>query len=377
MRTEIPSGNYSSLKELDDLFGKNLPKGLIPRFYSDDESIYITLSRIAQNCPPGADLVLFVANLEAAQVTSKLPETEKMRAKKLTSSFPDSSDSVFSSPPLEKKELSQLDHDLSNKLNLICVYEKEPGSYIKFLKFYNLFARLRYRHANLKDEDGFLRPAYGNLIRNLSKELILPAIDSALQDKVPFKNYEMFEARSCFRELALVDPKKYAEAFLLRSLIVDFVENRRFFDKNTGQAVEISFKDGSSDPTVFMDRGDLYRILSNLLRDAVVHTRESAVRPIIGIEEQRDCVYLLIYSQGSLAEKVLKIIGRQPYTTQDKRDVPHGYGKVGARKLLEDLWCSLGLNSDKIEELMEDHWANVSLGGLPCVRWRAPIPYSA
>ncbi|OGG08444.1 hypothetical protein A2154_04690 [Candidatus Gottesmanbacteria bacterium RBG_16_43_7] len=86
----------------------------------------------------------------------------------------------------------------------------------------------------------------------------------------------------------------------------------------------------------------------------------------------------LVYSRNSAASliyvSILQIIGKVPYTSRNRGEQPHGYGKVGARKLITGLWSALGLKLSDIDILLQNHWANTDYNGVPHVCWTAPLP---
>ena len=141
--------------------------------------------------------------------------------------------------------------------------------------------------------------------------------------------------------------------------------------ENTGFPVRVSIDDQFDNPLVYFDRGSLYRMLRNLLRDAVTHGEGNVITPTIQIEKSGNIGYLRIYSPGSLPSKVLKIIGKKPYSSSG--EAHHGFGKVNAKNLLTDFLKSLGMNDRHIEELMQKQWQNVQYSGKPHVRWQAPF----
>lgn len=89
-----------------------------------------------------------------------------------------------------------------------------------------------------------------------------------------------------------------------------------------------------------------------------------------------ECVHLTILSPGQLDERVLPIIGIEPYTTQDRGEIPHGYGKVSARKLLVELWMAKGKTAEEVQQLLVSHWSNIVHNARPYVQWTAPLPYA-
>lgn len=227
---------------------------------------------------------------------------------------------------------------------------------------------------NTKANQERLVKGYLALMRGIAKDLVIPQINDALKIPIDMGNFELYELRSAYRELFDMPPLSFAEKFLLKDEVDEFIKKRRFSDKNLKLPVEVEITENSNNSMVFMDKGDLFRQLRNLLRDAVTHATGDVIKPIIQIDTNSHFVYLCIYSPGVLDEKTLKIIGREPYTTQDRGDKPHGYGKVGARKLITKLWQALGASEQYIENLLENHWANTTFRDQPYVVWSAPLP---
>lgn len=368
---------------IPDLSGhiiNSIPAESVLRFYGDgdEETIFETLSHLPKEHPELKDLSEAIFRHEALSTVSLTPATNQERVSDdlipQLEALPDLSKFEFPKGSFEKKELKQLEHDLAGPLFFVFGHEEQLSeSHLVFLNSLEGFAKLRYRYANVQG-DLQLPEAYSELIRKYCEFVLIPDATSAIEDKLPIGNYEFYQARSVYRELAGLDPRLFAEEFPLRTAVEDFIGKRNLRDKNSGKPVEISIDSSSEDPFVCIDKGDLYRMLSNLLRDAVTHGDGSVIKPVILIEELNDHVSLSIYSPGILEERALKVIGRIPYTTKDQGSRPHGYGKVGARKLLEDLWRSFGASKKRVDELLKNHWSNTTYNKEPHVRWKAPIP---
>lgn len=215
-----------------------------------------------------------------------------------------------------------------------------------------------------------------------AKKIVLPDINTLIGSKVseniPQFKHGLFEARSAYSELVKDNPQKYAEKFKLGDVIEEFIETEQFNDKNMQKPVIVTLEKNIHNPDVYFDRGALYRMLRNLLRDAVTHSESKVLKPVIGIYENTvdGCANVQIFSEGQLDGETLENISRIPYTTQHDKEVgrpAHGYGKVGARRLLENFWNSLGKKID-VDKLMVDHWKNTKYNNVPSVRWNAPIP---
>lgn len=377
--------NYTSINVVAREILAVAPSKVIPRFYvGEEETIFETLSQVAQLCPRLRRLTGAIAREEAASVLTQSEDTPEaastLRVSQEINLLPPLSEMKLMPKPLNEEGIFQLEHDLAGPLQWVVGYGKEvlPESYLRFIEALKLFGKLRYRFSSISIEDNTrLLIPYSELLRKTSEQHILTAIQRALEDNIPFGNYEIYEARSVFRELAGLSPRKYASNFPLLGTVREFTRDRKFYDKNTLLPVEVAFDPNSTDPVVYMDKGDIFRMLRNLLRDAVTHGEGPVIKPIIKIADSQDCAYLLIYSQGALEEKVLQLIGQHPYTTQDRISTPHGYGKVGARRLLEALWHSLGASRKKVEQLMANLWMNTTYQGTPHVRWNAPLPYAS
>lgn len=210
-------------------------------------------------------------------------------------------------------------------------------------------------------------------MRQYISSTILPALTDAIAYDIPMGNYEVHEMRSALRELLGLSPTLWATIIPLRTTLEQFIQDRQFYDKNSHKPVIVSFDDDSPDPQVFIDVGDLYRMMRNLLRDAVTHGEGPHVTPVVRIKQEPNCVLLEVLSPGVLEQHVLSVISKQPYTTQ-RGEAPHGYGKIGARRLLESLWQSLGVSTVDIQNLLKNHWSNTMLEGNPHVCWNAPLP---
>jgi hypothetical protein len=337
------------------------------------------LSVIGQLCPEVRDLSGGIYRREIERIIGKnegaIDGAVQNEITVLLSQLPSLPEST-GEEVLDKEELFLLEHDMAGPLSWFFgqwYSEGEtPKSINEFYSSYKVWLEIRYGSAGAKD--GKLQAAYSRLIRQYSRLRMVPVINEALKEKLTFGNFELYEARSAYRELAQINPAEFAEELPLREAVAEFVTRRKFRDKNTTKPVKISFDEDSENPVVFMDKGDLYRMTRNLLRDAVVHSPAPVIKPVIRIKTGGNCAYMEIYSEGELTKRVLRAISRKPYTTQDRGERPHGYGKVGARRLLESLWQSLGKKPAQIRELMQNHWSNVTYRDRSYVRWQAPIP---
>lgn len=360
-----------------------VPHELIPFYFTDrSDFIFNTLDTVARTNPElghlAAGIMKDEVNLIFEQNQGKFNDNALGRLQSAIYPLPDIHKELKSEKPVNRKELFLLEHDiaaplytLNNRLNR----KNTPDAYRKFYDIFRQYGKLSYRYDWIVSEGiTALVPGYSKLLREVSRIALIPKLQQAIQKGLPFGTFELFEVRSAFRDLAQIPSTEFAEYFSLRSTIEEFVKNRKFYDKNTVKPVSIVFDPDSTDPMVYMDKGDLYRMVRNLLRDAVTHGEAPVIQPVIKIGFSADYALLQIYSPGTLDEKVLAVIGREPYTTQDRGEKPHGYGKVGARQLLESLWRSLGTSEEKLDQLMKDHWANVQYKGFPYVRWQAPIP---
>ncbi len=276
-------------------------------------------------------------------------------------------------PPINTLEIDLLLHDTGSGLQEIVLDEDRLSpAYQRFLTADHTFTNFIFQLGVRKNHPG-LRAAYSDLLRLYTRQEIIPTINKALAVPNPQGNFELLESRSAFRQIALLDPCKFATHFRLQEAIRQFITQRTFQDKRSGKPVVVSVTADSANPRVFMDIGDLYRMLRNLLRDAVTHGSGEVIRPVVQMSGERDLARLMIYSPGQLDEPTLAKIGRVPYSTQEGQH-KHGYGKVGARKLLTDLWLAIGMPRPQVNRLLAHHWQNVNFQGKPHVRWTAPLP---
>ena len=296
-------------------------------------------------------------------------------------SLPSLSSDIPEVPLFDDQELFLLGHDTSGlfyalKDRAYRDYRESIRLFEQLSRRLRMFDQLRYRYSETR-LDLFpteLSHAYARLMREYATYSVLPAIQEMLQLNLPTESYVLYELRSGYRELLKLDPTTFATFLPIRTTIEQFVQKQKFQDKNTRKPVQVQFTDDCADPLVYIDPGDLYRMTRNLLRDAVTHGDGPIIIPIIDIKENGSFVWYSIYSPGHLSEAILAIIGKQPYTTQDRGETLHGYGKVGARKLLKALWETLGASPVAIESLFVHHWTNIFIGDNPFVRWSAPLP---
>lgn len=379
---ERPKPSRMPLSAVTEFIQSSIPKDIIPSFYAGEEaSIFQSLEKVSQVCPNLTGLVEGIYKKEVEEIITSYPDQIEIITRRnlneMIRTLSPLKTITFHPQRLGKDEIFQLNHDMSSPLMRFFGkgIENMPKSYMTFYHLFHLFSELRYRYAN-EERNKVLTLNYSDLLRKFCEHGLVPCLNEAVKDPVPFGNYELYEARSAFREVAQISPKRYAETFPLLTEVNNFVRDREFHDKNMQKPVRVIFDSESTNPHVFMDKGDLFRMMRNLLRDAVVHSGASVLQPIIKIEETPECTYLSVFSEGVLEQRVLQTIGRKPYTTQDRGEVPHGYGKVGARKLLEALWKSIGATPWKLNRLMNNHWSNVDYNGTPHIRWKAPIPYA-
>lgn len=289
-------------------------------------------------------------------------------------------ESIQNEPLFDHHELFILEHDTAAPLNNVQdrIYLKHPDfipvceTLIAARKTYG---QLRYRYEETTYHAiSDLSHAYNKLMKEYILLSVLPVLQDTLRAGLPIGTSELYELRSAYRELVKLDPLTWAVSLPLRTTLEEFIQNQKFRDKNTQKPVTVQFAEDCPDPRVFIDPGDLFRMTRNLLRDAVTHGDGPTITPIIHIREQDSVVEYSIYSPGQLDPQTLAIIGKEPYTTQDRGAKLHGYGKVGARKLLTSLWESVGASPVTIDTLFNNHWSNTTLDGSPFVRWTAPLP---
>lgn len=330
----------------------------IPRYYShgDEERITVTLSRIAEHHPALSDFALGIVRkeLEAVGVVSnRLPA---LRDDDMPTS-------------LVKDEIFQVDHDIAGPLQLLMGFHEDDPSYKPVLESYRIFSKLRWALALHEDER--FPVWYSQMIRLYSAEVIVPTLNQAIINNSSERCYTLYEMRSAFRELAGTSSVEFAQRFDVRSEVARFIADNPIEEKRSQKPVRAVI-DSSSDLTVYMDKGDLYRMLRNLLRDAVTHSEGEEITPHITVTGQPDHAALCVLSSGTLPEDVLAVIGKRPYSIT--KEPQHGYGKVGAARLLKAMLRAMGFSEERIDELFQHHWANVTYQGAPHVRWYAPVP---
>jgi hypothetical protein len=375
---ETPELNqsYLSLSALARKFRPHIPEKIT--FYSSGESIFDYLLNAAEN-PRIKELSLALFRTEAETVLQtpgvvipdagpilgELPELNKLS--------PDN----FDQQKVTEFDMFLLIHDTQTPMREFQLdmymkgYKLEP--LIKSILVFNHLSFPYELQLDNPDADSKTVEAYTRLMKLTAESVVIPKINRTLTGSpMPIGNYELLELRSAMREFAGLSPLTYAEKFNLLETVSGFIRNRKFTEKHTHQPVNVEITADSAEPEVFMDKGDLYRMLRNLLRDAVTHGKGDEIKPVIKISQSRECALLQIFSPGELGSETLKVIGTRPYTTQERGERLHGYGKVGAQLLLTALLNSLKLPAGK---LLANHWQNGSLGGFPHVIWTAPLPY--
>jgi hypothetical protein len=334
------------------------------------------------------DLEPLTAALEKQEILISLdiyahqvPRNIQHLIRRALTDMPDLPDTISSEPLLTDDDFKLIRHDDSNRFvgELDKIYTYHRDTYPQFSKIYTHNAHLswlEYNFAAAEDKQcsASVLHGYSTLIQEYIARYLLPSINDAIDAHAPVNEFVLLETRSAYREMAHLSPTTFAESFPIRTALEQFVRSQEFVDKNTHKAVEVTFSGDDCDPIVYMDPGDLYRMTRNLLRDAVTHGEGQCITPVIHIETDGRIVEYSIYSPGQLDAQTLSIIGRKPYTTQDRGYTPHGYGKVGARRLLVSLWDTLGASAREIEQIMKDHWTNTTVNGEPFVRWKAPLP---
>lgn len=86
------------------------------------------------------------------------------------------------------------------------------------------------------------------------------------------------------------------------------------------------------DPVVYADPLHLRRAIFNVLNDAIVHSKGELVR--VSIRAKKNVVFSTTNVGRKVERRVLRLIGKVPYTTRDIR-LTHGYGKVAAAGIVE------------------------------------------
>ncbi len=350
-------------------------------------TLFQSLVAISQEAPE-------LESLAAAVMKEELQLIEKIHAKdisksnfitlsRITESLPSLPSSIGSEPLIDPNALALFGHDTG--IQYIVVLDNTFLHYrnrLPLLSSLNqricYFNSLHHQYQRPQSENPtLLTHAYAKLMKVYVEKSVLPEITNTLHKNIPIGIFQLYEMRSAYRELVGLDPKLYATTLPLRTTLEEFIETQKFEDKNTRKPVKVQFTEDCSNPLVFIDPGDLFRMTRNLLRDAVTHGEGVIITPLIHIAERDGYVEYSIYSPGHLDKATLAIIGRQPYTTRNRGERLHGYGKVGARKLLTALWKSLGTSPGTIESLLKHHWSNTTLAGSPFVRWSAPLPMAA
>jgi len=340
-------------------------------------TIVDTLEEAVRDVPSLESLALATLKHECLIVQQTHPN-RKLRQQ--TDSLPALPRTIQDEKLFSDHDLFLLGHDTAAPLNIV-----QDQIYLRHSKFIptikplihvgTVFHRLGYQYSEtLYDKSDYLSYAYAKLMREYIHQAVLPVIQNTINARLPIGIFELHELRSGYRELVELDPLTWAVTLPLRATLEQFIESQTFRDKNTQKPVHVQFSNDCANPLVVIDPGDLFRMTRNLLRDAVTHGDGPTITPLIHITERDGVVEYSIYSPGQLDAKTLAIIGKQPYTTKDCGDRPHGYGKVGARKLLTALWNALGVSPRDIESLLHDHWSNTMLDGSPFVRWTAPLP---
>jgi len=375
---ETDSLKYSTdVQKVCDSLLRVVPQEYFPAWpIYPKQSIAQTLKEANSSAPSLSELIGAIVKEETKELLVTLGELslkERFGIESSILSLPSMPAAVNHEKPLKPFDLFLFKHDIGQQFDILWL-SKTPAIE-KFMKSHQIHGRLNYRYEEvIGEEKKSLIAPYSLLLRSFAEQSVLPSIQNALKDKNPKTHYLLHELRSGYRELAGLPSTAYTEKFRLGQTVEQFINDNKFRDKNTKKPVEVSLDSSSTNPEVYMDLGDLYRMLRNLLRDAVTHGTNPIILPVVKIDSKSECAYLSVYSPGTLEDRVLRVIGRESYTSQDQGDKPHGYGKVGARKLLEALWKSLGTTDDEINRLFAEHWSNKKYKGLPNVCWQAPIP---
>lgn len=375
----------SRLEQAIDTIRTIVSPDWLPYFYTNKHATILhTLQEVVRDVPGLEPLATAVIQNELLEIQRQHNRDMPLRARitlpRVIKALPPLSKSILNEPLFDHQELFLLEHDTTTSFSnvILKVYTRHRNILPIFDTVdqrTNNYSRLRYRYdETIKNHLTPLTHAYAKLMKEYVVHAVLPTMQKTLQMKLPIGTFELYELRSAYRELVGVDPTTWAVSLPLRTTLKQFVQSQTFHDKNTQKPVEVQFAEDCANPLVFIDPGDLFRMTRNLLRDAVTHGEGPTITPIIHIKVNDGVVEYSIYSPGYLDSRTLAVIGRQPYTTRDRGDTPHGYGKVGARKLLTALWKSLGASPTSIESLLKHHWSNTTLGGYPFVRWTAPLP---
>lgn len=375
---ELINRHFSPIHKAMRVLQSTVPTEYVPKFMERKDPIFKTLDEITLSYPQFRKIIGAIVKEEVREILKKTQVISAEPLQKIEDALkilPELPNDLLTQDLLSGQELFQLEHDVAVPFSNLMSRRDIPNSYQNVYKLFNKYMQLRYRYqAAQLDNYTQLTLAYNILIKDFSAEAVIPAIEKAISSPFTFGNFELYEVRSAFRELVRIPSTQYAENFPVLSAIKEFTSKRTFRDKNTKKKVECAFNPDSPDPLVYMDKGDLYRMVRNLLRDAVIHGQDEVIRPVVRIYSSTECVNLSILSPGVLDEKVLQVIGKESYTTQDRGETPHGYGKVGARKLIEAHLRAVGMMSAQIQQLMTDHWTNIIYRGIPHVCWKAPFP---
>jgi hypothetical protein len=325
-------------------------------FYNHEELITVSLVRIAAEHPVLSDFALGIVRKELEAVGAEVDRLPVLQDHTMPPSF-------------VKEEIRQFEHDMVIPLQVTMSNHENDPSYKPVFNSYNFFSKLQYA---LNDHQGEQFQAwYSQMIRLFSAEVMTPTVNHAIMKNIPDKSYMLHEIRSAYREIAGISPLVFAEQFQLGSEVGEYIADNSIFDKNTGKSVRAVI-DKCDDVRVTMDRGDLYRMLRNLLRDAVTHGTGDVITPHVTVTAQSDHAALCVLSPGRISADVLAVIGTKPYSIT--REPRHGYGKVGAAGLLKAMLRATGFSDERIDELFRHHWSNVTYQDAPYVRWYAPVP---
>lgn len=378
MRKENPSHSIDSAATI---ILRLVPREILPIYgASRKHTIIASLQEVTKVAPDLHGLTSAVLKEEGdilmQQHGDALHGLTRLFLRRELSFLPSLPTDLFTEPLFDKQSLFIVGHDVGKSFSNF-VEKAHVHELTRIQRHFFLYDKLRYRYEeSIYEHHTRLPYAYARLMRRYIDSTILPAIEDATVYDIPIGNYEVHEMRSALRELLGLSPTLWATSVPLRTTLEQFIQDSQFYDKNSYKPVIVSFDEDSPDPQVYIDVGDLYRMMRNLLRDAVTHGEGPHVTPIIRIKQETDCVYLEVLSPGALEDHVLRVISKQPYTTQ-RGEAPHGYGKVGARRLLESLWQSLGVSTMDIQNLLKNHWSNIMLRGVPYVQWSAPLPFGS
>ncbi|MFA4855234.1 MAG: hypothetical protein WC634_01430 [archaeon] len=96
---------------------------------------------------------------------------------------------------------------------------------------------------------------------------------------------------------------------------------------------EVSFR-VRGNPVVLADKMHLQRVMFNVFHDAVTHSRGEAVVVTVGMTKN-SLVFATTNRGRWVSQKVIRLMGKKPYSEDPLKEVAHGYGKISAKDAVE------------------------------------------